>query len=856
MKIAEYNEMMAYLLRPAQEAKLVDDLEPGSLKDELLKDFDPSQETYEEYLRRKSMRENAAQGGVIGGRIGFDLGGLADKLHPKQKEWYKNYNLQSGGTSIKQIIPGKPAGGPVITIDALMKEKEIMDFLDDKIENKETRFKIGMNEFARKNNFEKQRFERILKRHYPQTFVYKGMKYKNLPQATINKIIKLSKEDKTIKQIVTELSDELPYVQEVSGAGKSRSAVAQLQRVRSLQKLLKDIGEKPIPVGRSTPLSYEEIARRDKIIKDFFKKNPGAQESADSLAKKIPVTADYIKQSINKRNLVPGIKLVQKETDIFPEVKALDKIIKKNKELITSDERVTPKINKIVKEFADATGKTFSEANSAFFARMRKLGDLYAAPETGFKPRVKIFGEIKPPIDYDDNFKKHFIQLASRASKGGLNNTQMASLLGLPEKEIRLIGQTATMMKGFGKEFSMQGDHTDIKSMMQNFDDYKNNFSRIEYIKANLNAYKGIFDKKIKNLAVEAKTANPIRQAENLAKQTALRNEFINKTGYRIGEFGIDKGRVFINPKTLRLPDLLNPMNETLQQAMKNLETTQVPPDYRVQTGSKPGSKGRILHTPKEVFNELDRALMNAKTVEERLKLFEYANKNPEIAKQSKYLQVLSKAPKVGKIAKAIIAGTAVVGGTMGMASLANASETGQMPQGSPKQLSEDQQGFTTGEKLAGAGAAAGTAYKFGKPILSAFGKVLGAPSVAGGLSLSNILDYEKPEDASVLDRLDPRNYKVQDDPNLTMAGLDLLLPEILKKGAPRSSGILSTIGRFAANPFFRAARVFTPVGAGLTAVGLAKDAYERYQELEAMSPEEREDLRIKGEEFAFGDFA
>ena len=73
---------------------------------------------------------------------------------------------------------------------------------------------------------------------------------------------------------------------------------------------------------------------------------------------------------------------------------------------------------------------------------------------------------------------------------------------------------------------------------------------------------------------------------------------------------------------------------------------------------------------------------------------------------------------------------------------------------------------------------------------------------------------------------------------------------------APKGTGILSTISRVAANPFFRAARAFTPVGAGLTAVGLAKDAYERYQELEAMSPEEREDLRIKGEEFAFGDFA
>ncbi len=90
--------------------------------------------------------------------------------------------------------------------------------------------------------------------------------------------------------------------------------------------------------------------------------------------------------------------------------------------------------------------------------------------------------------------------------------------------------------------------------------------------------------------------------------------------------------------------------------------------------------------------------------------------------------------------------------------------------------------------------------------------------------------------------------------------GTSLLYPELAKRTvgqiAPKGTGILSTIGRVAANPFFRVARAFTPVGAGLTAVGLAKDAYERYQELEAMSPEEREDLRIKGEEFAFGDFA
>jgi hypothetical protein len=76
MKIHEYNEMMAYLLRPEpkmQVADLADDLQPGSLKDELLKDFDPSQETYEEYLQRKSLERpfNMADGG----RIEFSGGG-------------------------------------------------------------------------------------------------------------------------------------------------------------------------------------------------------------------------------------------------------------------------------------------------------------------------------------------------------------------------------------------------------------------------------------------------------------------------------------------------------------------------------------------------------------------------------------------------------------------------------------------------------------------------------------------------------------------------------------------------------------------------------------------------------------
>jgi hypothetical protein len=74
--------------RIMDQASIADDLEPGPLKDEMLKDFDPSQETYEEYLQRKRLGErpfNMAEGG----RMGFTLGGDAYKrttLYKKRQE--------------------------------------------------------------------------------------------------------------------------------------------------------------------------------------------------------------------------------------------------------------------------------------------------------------------------------------------------------------------------------------------------------------------------------------------------------------------------------------------------------------------------------------------------------------------------------------------------------------------------------------------------------------------------------------------------------------------------------------------------------------------------------------------------
>ena len=54
--------------RTVAQAPIAEDLEPGALRDEMLKGFDPSQETHEEYLQRISLERpfNAAQGGSAG----------------------------------------------------------------------------------------------------------------------------------------------------------------------------------------------------------------------------------------------------------------------------------------------------------------------------------------------------------------------------------------------------------------------------------------------------------------------------------------------------------------------------------------------------------------------------------------------------------------------------------------------------------------------------------------------------------------------------------------------------------------------------------------------------------------------
>jgi hypothetical protein len=111
MDILEYIKQMQEMY--GDQASLADDLEPGALKDELLKDFDPSQETYEEYLQRKSLERpfNMADGGVIGkpgGLVEENIGyyGKTIELTKDQKKLFNQYkkffpNAKDSAVSIK-----------------------------------------------------------------------------------------------------------------------------------------------------------------------------------------------------------------------------------------------------------------------------------------------------------------------------------------------------------------------------------------------------------------------------------------------------------------------------------------------------------------------------------------------------------------------------------------------------------------------------------------------------------------------------------------------------------------------------------------------------------------------------------
>jgi len=137
---------------------------------------------------------------------------------------------------------------------------------------------------------------------------------------------------------------------------------------------------------------------------------------------------------------------------------------------------------------------------------------------------------------------------------------------------------------------------------------------------------------------------------------------------------------------------------------------------------------------------------------------------------------------------------------------------------------------------------------KIGKGIFDKGIRPLGTRAGGAGFALnqirSNVQEGENIADAVV-------------DP---LVGLELSFPGLFKENVakitknPTAQRLLNL-----AIPFGRFARLTTPVGLGITAAGLGIDAAkfsrDRIKELQAMSPEQRQELRRQGEAQAFDPF-
>ena len=205
--------------------------------------------------------------------------------------------------------------------------------------------------------------------------------------------------------------------------------------------------------------------------------------------------------------------------------------------------------------------------------------------------------------------------------------------------------------------------------------------------------------------------------------------------------------------------------------------------------------------------------------------------------------EIINKTGKAGKIGTAALI-TSLAGTTFSLAD----EQVPQLPSAPPSVLNKKEE--ETNLRLPPEAALAGVATaKYGPQllkILKNLGSVglrtMGSPLASSLYGASEILDYDPKTEYGIID---PRNYKVQEDPDVRMAGLSLLLPDIAQKvtgsAATGAKGFLSKLGRFALNPYFKGARLFTPVGLGIAGVGQAYDFYKQYQDLQKLKEEDPE---------------
>jgi hypothetical protein len=143
------------------QASLADDLEPGALKDEMLKDFDPSQETYEEYLRRKRLGErpfNMAEGGQLvqpnadGSRPGYSGTKVEDNIRLRDNGNAYDVEIQRGPQTFRKSFNLKDYKNKTKALNAAKKYKS---------EKIKIPFKTGIQEPMFGSGLDKKEYQKL-----------------------------------------------------------------------------------------------------------------------------------------------------------------------------------------------------------------------------------------------------------------------------------------------------------------------------------------------------------------------------------------------------------------------------------------------------------------------------------------------------------------------------------------------------------------------------------------------------------------------------------------------------------------------------------------------------------------------
>jgi hypothetical protein len=730
MKVHEYNEMMAYILRPKKETQV------ASLMDEYLGDQKEYQRavdegfqgTFEEYLRMKSLerKELAIGGGVIEGE---DLGSREGFGTPTKG--VMSSGKYAGQPFARHRGDELPKGSIRISADRIVfvgedAQKNIDRFFNNRLLDKE--FKKLRNQ---NKNLSNKEFLELIKKDYVNA---RGGEWKEL--AVDQKTSALTNIKKT--EIVQPLDDP--------------------QRLKDIKKYFRDFKKqnKRFPTAQETRNHFKSILGKD-ISQSITlaAKEVNIDLPTGLIGQKLKVDRD-IEKLLNRKTIIDTL-----EAGKFPTESQIQSVLKSNRTKATTRQvdlanylagNVKPEIKTNITIPTKYKNIATTAINNLELVKEGQFGPRKARTRTYNEKRLaKILGIDSFQILRQDILNKIYNVIPEL--KGVLSVDEIGGITAgaRTDSPYTIFGQV------LGKDFNKYVKSTEIDKT------------------------KSLLEKKLITLAED----DPQRLVE-LKKYNQKVDTFEQKANKN------------------------NPAKK-----VKGMKLSFEPP-------SKTIKNKKIYNQYKDLFDahyekygysfEIDKDTDSLTDISKKLD-----NKSFQNTVKNNFKNLIGKGGKVGAIA-----GLATIAGT----GFALADDQGQTREvAGPFDYLKEDEGFTNTEKLLAGTTAGGAAFAARKPLLKTLGKVVrpfGFPSVAAGFAAGELLS---------------------DDPNLGIAGAELLAPELIKTVAPRGTGILSQIGRFAANPFFKGARAFTPVGLGLMGIEGIRMGMREQDRIDAMSPEEREDF-------------